>query len=373
MSIHPACKYLAAIGLLSTVAPWAVADPLPGEALKFYQMPLNNGFTPYLAGVPTAPPSTPYGSVPSTAIFPGHDELSTAYATAYATDPAQGTVPIAWQGTYMADDFADYAGTPIRHVRWWGSYMNQFNVTGPHVSKFLISFEHNVPASINPLTGALIPSHPDFTNPGNLHQIVNVIPAGPTPPGKFTEKFVPTPLPPGGVPPIESLYEYNAELNLDKWFNELKATSRIVDDVYWLKIVALVDEQRERHINWGWHDRDWSIPDFLAAKPGDTPDGAEHDEGPLPGAAPTPVWHFEDDAVTGSIAIFPGMSPIMPLVEQQGFVPQNYVPPVDGPSLIGQFSKDLAFELYTSAVPEPDCIVLAALCSLTIAPLTRRR
>ena len=53
--------------------------------------------------------------------------------------------------------------------------------------------------------------------------------------------------------PLEALYEYNAELNLGKYFPEHH------DKVYWLKIVALVDVQRDGFIQWGWHDRDWSI------------------------------------------------------------------------------------------------------------------
>src|SRR5262245_37309763 len=128
MTIQRACVFLVAIGIASVYVQRAAADPQSDELLKFYQMPLNNGATPYLPGWPTyppLPPATGYGSVPSTAPYPGHDELSTAYASLYATDPTQGQVAVAWQGQYMADDFADYAGTPITHVRWWGSYMNQ--------------------------------------------------------------------------------------------------------------------------------------------------------------------------------------------------------------------------------------------------------
>jgi hypothetical protein len=371
------CLCLAALGLAAIIAPRAAADPLPGELLKFYQMPLNNGLTPYLPGVatfpPILPPGLPYGADPSTAFFPGHDERSTALATAYAPGP-NGPVPIAWQGTYMADDFADYAGTPISHVRWWGSYMGQ-NSTGLQVKKFLISFEHNVPASTDP-TGAVIPSHPDPHHPGNLHQIVDLVPGLlPPPPGAFTEKPVFTPIGPGLIPPPEPLMEYNAELHLDKWFYERAASASVVDDVYWLKIVALVDPNRDGPIDWGWHNRDWSIMNPLAAKPGDTPDGAEHIQGfvPGPGGLGQPVWHFEDDAVQGPIIISPGMSPIMPIVEQTGFVAQNYVLPWDGPTAsdIQQMSKDLAFELYTR-IPEPGSVALAAIGVLVVSA-TRRR
>lgn len=338
----------------------AVADPLQGELLKFYQMPLNNGFTPYLAPFPGSnPPGSAYGTVPSVAIFPGHDELSTAWRTS-------PTAP--YSGEYMADDFADYAGTPVSHVRWWGSYLGEQQHSGPPVTKFLISFEYNVPASVDPLSGLAIPSHPDFGNPGNLHQIVTLTGGtAPPPPGFFTEKPVPTPAPP---PPVEGLYEYNAELNLGQWFNEKKA-ARDENNVYWLKIVALVDEQEQGHLQWGWHNRDWSIPNDLAAKFPDTPDGAERF---IPAAVPGGgVWHFEDDAVNGGITVLPGpVGTAIPLsVTQQGFSPQNYIPPMDGPSIIGQFSKDLAFELYTP-VPEPCALGLMLLGTIALTTIRRR-
>jgi hypothetical protein len=174
---------------------------------------------------------------------------------------------------------------------------------------------------------------------------------------------------------MESLYEYNAELHLDKWFNE-KVAAPETNNVYWLKIVALVDEFEEGHIEWGWHNRDWSIPNDLAAKPSDTPDGAERnltlgEPGELP-----PLWHFEDDAVTGNIGVFMNPDPLMQHmpgdVVQNGFLPQNYQPPWDGPTFyIGQYSKDLAFELYTR-VPEPASAALFALAIVALIGLRRR-
>jgi hypothetical protein len=274
----------------------------------------------------------------------------------------------------MADDFADYANTPVTHVRWWGSYLGQQPTAGG-VRRFLISFEHNVPAVGTPGTPDYIPSHPAFDHPDNLHQIVEFVPGiAPPPPGTFTEKFVPTP--PGLEPPREALFEYNAELNLGKWFNE-KAAARGENNVYWLKIVALVDfNPTVPGIEWGWHNRDWSIPNALAAKPGDTPDGAERIIGGVPDGVGglQPVWHFEDDAVTGGITvgINPAM-PNMPNVFQQGFIEQNYLPPWDGPTPIIQFSKDLAFELYTRVIPEPASTALIALGAFGMFGFARRR
>jgi hypothetical protein len=367
MKISRIGKCWAVIGILLIIAGRALADPWPDEALKFYQMPLNNGATPYLVPAPpTYPPTPGYGTVASTAIFPGHDELSTATRT--SPDPFAP-----WTGEYMADDFADYAGTPVTHVRWWGSYLNQTpNTSG--VKRFLISFEHNIPAGPDPSNpNAILPSRPNFSHPGNLHQIVTVVPGiAPPPPGTFTEKPIPTGA--GPIPPPEPLFEYNAELHLDKWFYEQKA-ARGENNVYWLKIVALVDVQQDGPIQWGWHNRDWSIPNALAAKPPDTPDGAEHIQGFVPGPlGPRPVWHFEDDAVLGGITVFPNPTmPIMPTVQQFGAVPQNYILPWDLPSNTTQLlSKDLAFELYTR-IPEPASVTLFAIGCLAVAGLGRRR
>ena len=45
-------------------------------------------------------------------------------------------------------------------------------------------------------------------------------------------------------------------------------------------------------------------------------------------------------------------------VAQTGFQPRRYQPGADGPQIIIEFSKDLAFELYT-IVPEPATFALA--------------
>ena len=76
-------------------------------------------------------------TAPGGQIYFGHDELSTAYGVGNAASP-----PTNYRGTFMADDFADKFSTPVVHLTWWGSYMND---TGPPpqppVQKFLIAFE----------------------------------------------------------------------------------------------------------------------------------------------------------------------------------------------------------------------------------------
>lgn len=295
----------AAVGSLWT-APAAQADPLPGEVLKFQQLPLNN--------------TQVFGQV-----YQGHDELSTAWLD---------TSGLFYRGTFMADDFADKLSSPIVHLKWWGSYIANPNLTS--VPAFLISFESDIPA--NPNGG--------FSQPGTplLSQIVT--PGALTPgSGTFVETLIN-----GNIP--EHLYQYNAELSVP--FPEQK------DTVYWLKIVAL---SQDSALQWGWHNRDYTVMDPFASplvSPGET----------NLGPAVSPIWHFQDDAVTGGVDIIPNPVPGSPTVNQYNMSPTNYIDIIDGPPGIGQYSKDLAFEIYT--VPEPAAPVILGL-ALTAMILRRPR
>ena len=148
-------------------------------------------------------------------IYFGHDELSTAYGVGNAANP-----PVNYRGTFMADDFADKFTTPVVHITWWGSYLDNNNAAfppQPPVQKFLIAWETDVPA----LPGT-------FSHPGTVIQHEVVTP-GTLTPGTFTETLERGPDPVLG----EALYRYNAQLALP--FNQAP------DTVYWLKIAALVD------------------------------------------------------------------------------------------------------------------------------------
>jgi hypothetical protein len=334
------------------IASTAVADPLPGrDRIKFSQKPMDGTtFT------------NPNGTVQH--IVYGHDELSTAYSQ----NTFSGVSP--YRGTFMADDFADKINSPVVHVKWWGSYLDNFQSAATPVNKFLIAFESDLPAG---------PNSP-FSRPDQVlsQQIVT---KGALAPGSGT--YTETLISPGGPPLNEQLYEYNAELQLGHEFFE-KA-----DTVYWLKIVALVDVPPTINLpnpnnppasvtRWGWHNRDYTIQDTLASTapavvPGEAIVGMIG-----PGANPTPVWHFQDDAVTGQMVAPVALTPAGPIITQ--ITQFNYQPTtyrgggIDGPpgSGIAQFSKDLAFEIYT-VVPEPGTCLLMLCGGIGIAVGARRR
>lgn len=314
--------------MIAVVVGWvaihsAKAEPLPGEILKFQQLPLNFGLPPSEGGAP----------------FPGHDELSSAYALTGANS---------WHGDFMADDFADKFSTPVFHVRWWGSYIGTPPPPEFTSNKFLISFESDVPQSAN---------NP-FSHPGESLS-AQIVRKGVLAPGSgtFTEK----PIFSDGAP--EQLFEYNAELNFGKEFRQEP------NKVYWLKIVALLDSNNYR---WGWHDRDYSKFDALASSPPAVVPG-EFLAGTIPIAGGTlPVFHFQDDAVSGTIdLVTDGLSGVLGLNEG-GYEPHRYLAPLDGPDVINQFSKDLAFELYTRPIPEPGMMGLIGVGVMTLS-LRRRR
>lgn len=287
-----------ATGVLTAPA-WG--DSFDRRSLTFSQLPMNL----------RQPPSTGLG-----APFPGHTELSSAYLDGAGV----------WRGRFMADDFSSRSEFPIYHVHWWGSYRNNFLGTAadPGVKAFLISFEEDVPADAN---------NP-FSRPGTpiLSQIVlnGPLVSGS---GTFTETLRNSTVP-------EWLFEYSAELNLGKAFQKEP------DTVYWLKIVALLDNPE---VAWGWHNRDWALPVGTfppAVEPGDRIVGQvpQLDSGAL-----LPVWQFQDDAVAGDITV------TATTIDQSGWTPRNFQWPLDGPTEIVNFSKDLAFQLY---VPEPGTIGL---------------
>src|ERR1700735_402698 len=93
------------------IGSFASASPLPGEVLKFQQLPLGDQVTN------------------PNSLFPGHDELSTA---------SLSTATGGFSGTFAADDFSDNVTSPVVDVQWWGSYLAP-SAPPTQVQQFLIS------------------------------------------------------------------------------------------------------------------------------------------------------------------------------------------------------------------------------------------
>jgi hypothetical protein len=291
--VHTSMILLATVVPLATVCGRSFADPLPGEVLKFQQLPLNNGIDPTTGN--------PSGGEP----YPGHDEWSTAVLNTPSSND--------YRGTFAADDFADNYSTPVVHIRWWGSYENNNNLRFPNanVQKFLISFETDTigGTAAQPFSQLGMPILTEEVNAGALAPVS----------GTFTESLVN-----GNVP--EHQYQYNAELAVP--FQEQANT------VYWLKIVALEDPSTQTPVKWGWHNRDWGVTDTLASplvSPG------ERDEGPLVlSSGPLPVYHFQDDAVNGQIDYGLNTTGVFGINSETNIAPLNYLQtpagsvPIDG-------------------------------------------
>ncbi len=337
--LHNSLTLAAAVCAAAIFAIPAQADPLPGQILKFDQEPMI---------------ATPIAG----AIYFGHDELSTAYGVGNTANP-----PASYRGIFMADDFADKFSTPVVHITWWGSYIDNNNAAfppQPPVQKFLIAFETDVPQG----PGVT------FSHPGTViqHEVVTL---GNLSPGTFTETLERGPDPVIG----EALYRYNAQLQVP--------FAQLPDTVYWLKIAALVDVPQPIVVpippgttQWGWHNRDYTINDPLASTaPAVNP--GEYIDGPVPGTN-IPIWHFQDDAVQGNLDFIVNPPVGTPNINQFNMSPAHYqyvnnngVGPIDGPQGIELKSKDLAFRLYTQ-IPEPATCLLLVCGSLGLTLIRRR-
>jgi len=348
----------------------ATADPLDGQILKFQQLP--QGYTPVLGAI--GPPNPikyedTNGPVPPSEYY-GHDEDSML-----VFDPTTDV----YSGFAMADDFSDKVDGPVLHVRWWGSYPT--NQGAGDASRFLIAFESDVPDA-DGAHDSYSPTDPTtFSHPGSvLHwEVVTEVAGGLVPGmGAYTEKEVVSAAITGG----DAIYEYNAELKYDPATFD-GAFQQKPDEVYWIKIAALIDDPSTQTFRWGWHNRDYTTTNTLFGSPTTSPFG-EHNHGPWDwdGDGPDPddkdVWHHQDDAVSAVTLL--NLDPFIPVtdaLQQDAYVAQTYLAGLDGPGgVVGtagieQFSKDLAFELYS--VPEPSTLVLAVVGLLAFTGWRRRK
>ena len=152
-----------------------------------------------------------------------------------------------------------------------------------------------------------------------------------------------------------------------------------------MKIVALDPTHQQgdpNAIQWGWHDRDWGVQNTLAALP---IAGGPGETNSLPNSANLAVWHFQDDSVTGRVdittTVVPPFAGQQASIVQTNYFPQNYVDPfvningvlqyVDGPQGIANFSKDLAFALYTT--PEPGTFVMMGFGAVVVGAIGWKR
>jgi len=374
----PGACFAVGPGLLNILVP---ANALPGQTFARIRISTNGGLPPtggapdgevedhevFVKDIPD--PALKFQQLPLDGPdYFGHDEISTAYTHWDFSDP-EIPMDMGYEGCYMADDFADLERSPVIKVKWWGSYPE--NNDTDRVLRFLIAFERDVPADI----AQQIPSHPGEVL---YSEIVNLALALPLNPGEFSETVVAGS---GGPPCNEALWEYEALL--------LNPFPQDPNTVYWLKIVALYDidstvmenllsslagtgfdlcdfmnmpswEQDQYYDDvdlprWGWHNRDYTKRDPYASTPPAVVPG-EHLAGtiydPISGAD-LEVWHFQDDAVSGDVQdpttwqeehyayTWPWCGTSPPYVDGPG-------PSAEHPEGIAEFSKDLAFELWTT-------------------------
>ena len=256
----------------------------------------------------------------------------------------------------IADDFRDQFSTPVRTVRWWGSYtgptFQQVPGTAPvpifgpgSEDGYLISFFKDIPAVVNPATGQTEPSRPGPLL-GSYVLPLEKVWIEPTP-------YIgwPDPNQPPDDPRLR-IYEYKANL-MDA---HLDHPSELADamgfnqrpgEVYWISIMAEVGHKIER-ITTAAGD-DWvGVPTGKFAEP-----NQQNPEGHFWGWHTSPI-RFNDVASMGHLAMpgnqweYFGWQPIQPRHQL----------------------LDMAFELYTIPEPATGALLLFGVALFAVA---RRR
>jgi hypothetical protein len=250
---------------------------------------------------------------PAGAPYPGHDQSSTIY-------PFSGVT-----SAEVLDDFELSTSRKVTSITWWGAPLQPQSADHPHT--FGLTVYDNVPASGN------VPAHP-----GNI--AANADFAAPGFSNFGTPLYSSIPVNDPGSPEGQ-LTEYSGTLEFGWQFQ--------ANTIYWITIYSYADAS-EQGLSWGWHTRDYTIPNTLA--PGDALAG---------NVGGLPLYQGGFGALSQAYLGIPPTG----IPEPQGSPTAiNYAAGTDGPAGIQAFGMDMAFALY--GVPEPSTFILAALGGLAL-------
>jgi hypothetical protein len=170
-------------------------------------------------------------------IYCGWDELS--YKTYQAADPN-------WK--IVADDFRCLGTMPVTSIHWWGSFFDWESWASGTLPAVLpdawwIGFWSNVPQGPLPYSYPDVLLH-DFTVPANRVTIKEV---------GSDEYF--------GYYPYDLCYQLNVDLEPNEVFWQDEFREMTQNDIYWISIVALYQNDLNVDHPWGWKTRPWSWMD----------------------------------------------------------------------------------------------------------------
>ena len=163
-------------------------------------------------------------------IFCGWDE------PAHASRPAGIGVTV-WQ--LVADDFRCLGSMPVTAVHWWGSYLGWEKLVPPQgkPSAWHIAFWNNVSAD-------------------DIYQYSR--PSGPlwqldVPADAVDEQYVGSDRFPGKS--IDACFQYALRLDSPQFFQQQQYRSQTQDDIFWISITALYEDNALPAYPWGWKTR----------------------------------------------------------------------------------------------------------------------
>ena len=163
-------------------------------------------------------------------IFCGWDE------PAHASRPAGIGVTI-WQ--LVADDFRCLGSMPVTAIHWWGSYLGWEQSVPPQgrPSSWHVAFWNNVSAD-------------------DIYQYSR--PSGPlwqldVPADEVDEQYVGSDRFPGK--PADACFKYALRLDSPQFFQQQQYRNQTQDDIFWISITALYEDNALPAYPWGWKTR----------------------------------------------------------------------------------------------------------------------